>query len=93
MKLQDSTDQEIKGYFDIVSSNIAKMYNMVDNILNFSRLNSQDQSFEIVDTNEIIDKIRSLISEELSNKSTQILSAILPPVKANKVHLWSVFKS
>jgi len=58
-----------------------RMRQLIQDILNFSRVNTSDQNFEITDLRDIIEEVKSEFAEEIRAKQAVIKINNLAPVK------------
>ncbi len=87
----DITDDE-KKYVDIILNAVEKSENMLESLLEFSRLNTLAQPFEPVDCNEILQQVISILQHRIQNTGAYItINDRLPQVNGDRTQLKKLF--
>lgn len=93
-KLKDSPDENLQEYMHFVTTNTKQMYELLNDILNFSRITSSEESkYEKVDLNKLLEEVRSSLSTMLKEKKGAIQASKLPVLMGPKAQLFLIFKN
>lgn len=84
-------DPEIVRYFDLIRSNATMMGNLVDDLLNFSRLGRQPLNKVKVDSNVIVQEVIDFLSPEIKKRKIHITQSGLPECEADPSLLRQIF--
>lgn len=87
----DILDEETNANLDLIDVTLEKMEQLISNILNYSSLGSENAVSDNVDTNNVIEDIKTLlhIPEHISINVKQTL----PIVKADRVKIQQLFQN
>ena len=86
-QLNDTTEE----YFGLMESRISRMENLIEGILEYSRVGKINTSRTDVDLNEVLTEVLDLLSPS-ENFSLEV-KAVLPTLHANKVRMQQVFQN
>lgn len=75
-KLSDSG----KGYFQRMQNSISRMQTLIQDLLEYSRINTSERKFELTDLNLLLQEVRSEFHERLEEKKTVFESDVLPVI-------------
>ncbi len=92
-KLKDYNDEALKEYLSIITLNAQNIYELVDGILNFSRIRNSPFNIKETDLNNIILSIEKLIYSTIDNKNVVITKHNLDTVRADSSQLLLVLKN
>jgi light-regulated signal transduction histidine kinase (bacteriophytochrome) len=84
-------DPELLRYFDLIRKNASMMGNLVDDLLNFSRLGRQSITRKPVNTSKLVREVIDLLQPELLSKKIQVQTGDLPDCEADPSLLRQVF--
>jgi PAS domain S-box-containing protein len=87
----DQLDPELLRYFDLIRKNASMMGNLVDDLLNFSRLGRQSITRKPVNTSKLVREVIDLLQPELLSKKIQVQTGDLPDCEADPSLLRQVF--
>lgn len=87
----DSLNPEVAHYFDLIRRNATMMGNLVDDLLNFSRLGRQSIKKVKVNSDVIVQEVIESLRTEISNRSIKILTHDLPDCEADPSLLRQIF--
>ncbi|ELR73924.1 two-component hybrid sensor and regulator [Fulvivirga imtechensis AK7] len=77
-------DDEGKKIVNTIVRNTNKMSNLIDDILNFSRLTRQDKMLQNVNMNELVDTVFGELTEHLSERTIKYTRTDLQPAYGDK---------
>ncbi len=83
-KYKDKLDQDAIDYINYAVTGSKRMYEMINGLLTYSRLNSRGNKFEPVDMNDVLQKVKDNLSLLIKDRNAVILSEELPVVFADK---------
>jgi len=92
-KIQKGSTEDIQEYLDYASLNAQRMHNLVQDILTFSRLNTEELPFQMLDLNEIVKQAISNLEELIKQKTAEIKLDQLPHVYGNRTQLTILFQN
>lgn len=84
-------DKEADEFIDFAVDGVNRMKDMVNNILEFARINQENFKPEIVDLRPMIEEIRNDLESEFGNKTFNLSYGNLPTVTADREHLRLIF--
>lgn len=82
-----------KESFDKMQTSIKYMRNLIDDLINFSKINHISEDFRIVDLNEILKKVKHIHAENIAEKKALIHADRLPCIKGIPFQLHQVFEN
>jgi signal transduction histidine kinase len=80
-------------YFNYVVNSTKKMAQMIDVLLQYSRLETNPQQFQLVNCNEILQDAQERLEMTIAVSHAEIISEELPTIKADPVLLLQVFQN
>jgi len=92
-KLKESLDEEAQTYFHYVQKNTQQMHQLIEDVLEYSRIGKQDEDIQLVDLNEVFQKACNSIPKSLTKKKKDILKQNLPVIEGVEAHLRLIFKN
>ena len=92
-KLQHSTDQETKEYINYITGGIRKMNDLINDLLNLSKVGKKILNHESIDTKTMIEEVVSANLLKYQNRDIEIVMNDLPSVLADRVLLTQVFSN
>lgn len=92
-KLNGGLDEETEDYMHTVKSNARQMHALIEGVLEFARIENIDFNKEIVDLNNIVDRIKSVLQASLAEKKVDLKVHELHPVLGNSSQLFLVLKN
>jgi PAS domain S-box-containing protein len=85
-------DAEKAGYYlDKISASAGRMMTLIQDLLNFSRLNISGQPLAEVDLNGILEHIRSDLELFIHEKGAEIVNEPLPVIQGEPLQLYQLF--
>jgi len=88
---KDSLDEENHLYLDRILSSSRRMQNMINNLLEFSRVTSTSKLFEPTDLNEVLKVTLSDLEVSIQNSKAKIEVDKMPVIDGNQTQLSQLF--
>lgn len=92
-KINKGQIEEIPEYLEFATLNAKRMYNLIEDVLEFSRFSNGTVTFQNEDFNEVIAIAISNIEELISSKNAVINCTELPKIYSNKTQMVSLFQN
>ncbi|MEM6966022.1 MAG: ATP-binding protein [Bacteroidota bacterium] len=92
-KLKQSENKEVIEYIDFASKSAKQMHYLIQDILEFSRLNGENLSTAEVDLNEIILNVKDNIKGFIKDKNAVVSSQPLPTIQGHPSQLLLLFQN
>lgn len=83
--------EEVKLYLLRIESAAARMYTMIESVLHYSKLETENETMQKVDLNEIIENIQTDLEVMIENKSAVITKMALPSINAHSTLIYQLF--
>ncbi|REA55181.1 PAS domain-containing sensor histidine kinase [Dyadobacter luteus] len=87
------SNPEITTYLQKISSSSIRMRNMVDDILKYSLISSQEANSEVIELNDVINEIKEDYEVLIQEKDVELIVQSLPVVKAIRSQIKQVFQN
>ncbi len=91
-KIATANIEKLK-YFNIITSSVDAMSDLINNLLMYSKLDQKNYEFESVDLNDIMQQVLLLFSYEIEKKNIQIKIKHLPVIMGNVAIIKTVFQN
>lgn len=92
-KLKNTEDKDIKEYLKFATDNARQMYNLIQDVLEFSRVNEKEAPKEAVDLNESLMLVLQNLKDEMQSKNAVVFAKPLPVIEANSVQVLQLFQN
>ena len=92
-ELDDELDEETEEYFEFAIDGAERMRSMIDDLLMFSRVQTQADPFKKVDASQVFDDIRHDLSLKINNAEADVSGSDLHTVQADADQLGQVFQN
>ncbi len=89
--MKGSVDNKALDYIDRMQKASVRMRSLIDDLLSFSRVSSQEIELKSVSLNNVIDNVISDLKLTVQEKQAQINITELPTIKAEPVMLYQLF--
>lgn len=89
----DKMSNDEKMYFGFISEGAARMYDLVNALLHYSRLSTSKTEFKLVDCNQIVADALKDLKVTIEETNAVITCEELPEVKGDKVMLRQLFQN
>jgi len=83
--------KDIKGYLERIESAAARMYAMIDGVLFYSKLDSQNEPKQLINLNDILENIEVDLEVVIDNKNALLTISDLPSVYGHSALLYQLF--
>jgi light-regulated signal transduction histidine kinase (bacteriophytochrome) len=87
----DSFDDKTKRHFELILNGSNKAKQVIDALVEYSRLNTRAQAFELVDCNDVLNDLKNQLSSDFEHCSPTIECPPLPIISADKVQIAQLF--
>lgn len=92
-KLKNYDNKDVHEFINFASSNARYMHNLVQDILEYSKISKIDGELEIVDLNEILRSIKNDATEYILERNAIVNFEQLPVIRANKTQIYQLFQN
>lgn len=93
-KLQGRNEADLEEYMGYVTKNTRQMYNLIEDVLSFSRIAALDmRAIDWVELDVLMIDVQATLSGIVRDKNAVVTIDPLPRVKAHKTHISMVFKN
>jgi two-component system sensor kinase len=90
-KLDADNDEETQEYLDHITGNVRKMHDLINDLLNLSKVGKKILRFESINTQELIDEIVRTNHSQHKNRDIQVNIADVPDIYADRTLITQVF--
>jgi PAS domain S-box-containing protein len=84
-------DQQVVQYHDMMKGLVLKMYNLIDSVIAYSKVNATDETREVFDVRKLLDE--SLQFLPIPNNMKVTKTGNFPKIRANKAKMQQVFSN
>lgn len=92
-KLPEYAAKDLKEYMEYISHNAKRMSNLMDAMMNFSNIDSEDTKKEEIILDNLLDEVKLNVLDIIKDKNVHVGTLNLPIVYANRVQLLQVFQN
>jgi signal transduction histidine kinase len=92
-KENDLLSVEGKDYFRRMQNAAKRMQALIDDLLTYSRTNTDEKLFKATDLNEIVDRVKADLKEEMSHKNAVIEVSGLPTLSVIPYQMEQLFQN
>ena len=89
-RLKEGKVEDIEEYFTVVKDNASDMYRLIEETLEYSKMDQHEWKEEEVDLDLVIDKIRDQLTLSLDER-INIEARYLPTVKGDSFYIYKLF--
>ncbi len=86
-------DQDAQEFMGFVTDAVKRMYALLDDLLAYSRVGSQDQTKKWINTKEVVDSVVGILQPAIHQKNAKIHVQFLPTIKASQVQMQQLFQN
>lgn len=86
-------NEDVKEYMSHIVNNTKQMHQLIEDVLEYSRIDNAKPESEIMDVNDIIKSVINVLSSTLKERNVKVNIGKLPKVKANASQLFLVLKN
>jgi PAS domain S-box-containing protein len=87
----DEPNFNVKLYVQKVISSAGRMSVLIEDLLNFSRINKTDEKFESVDLNKVLDNVVNDFEVLINQKGATITKSLMPRINAIPIQMNQLF--
>ena len=92
-KLSSEADETLLEYLEFVRRNARQMHTLVQDVLEYSKINKKDESLVSVDANTIMEQVEQSLESTLQQKNAAIQYEELPVLYTNSAQLYLIIKN
>jgi signal transduction histidine kinase len=89
----DKVGDQGKMYIDRIQQVCKRMQDLINDILEFSKISSEDESLEDTDLNLLLNEVLSELETQIQEKDASIINEGLPVLKVNPILMRAVFSN
>ena len=86
-------DEKSKDYIARMQNSAARMMSLIEDLLVFSRVNRPTEGFELVDLNQVVNRVLSDLEVMIHSKNAKVEVGKLPEVNGRKTQLGQLFQN
>lgn len=84
---------EVREFLDFIITAAKRMDSLVSDLLTYARVSNDDQPFEPIDLNEVLDEVRHDLGSAIEQAYAAIAAQPLPIVMGVKIQLYQLFQN
>ncbi len=84
---------ESSEYFQFVKTNAHRLYKLVEDVLEVSRVKHSSLQIKEVDVNNVLDQVKHALSRILEERNARISSSTLPVINTSEAELFIILKN
>lgn len=93
-EVENTQHSESKLYLKYILDSGKRMMNLIEDVLEYSKLNIEDQALETIDLNELVEEVKEMSESYLEKRNALIkIKDPLPIIKGDKNRMLIVFKN
>jgi nitrogen-specific signal transduction histidine kinase len=89
-RISDS-DEQSRNYLERMQSAAIRMRNLIDDLLQFSKIEANKRTFEIIDLNELVENVMEDLETRIKETKGKINLNFLPAIEADPVQMHQLF--
>jgi PAS domain S-box-containing protein len=93
MKYEDKLGKDAQEYIQYVVEGASRMYELLNGLLAYSRIQTKGKSFTLVKLNQVLSKVKSNLELTLKEKGAIINANDLPEVFADEIQMIQLFQN
>ena len=90
---KDLLDEKSKDYISRMQTSAARMMNLIEDLLVFSRVSRPTEGFELVDLNAVISRVLSDLEVTIQSKNARVVVDEMPAIQGRKSQLGQLFQN
>ena len=91
LKHSQGLDEKGRDYLERMQKAAIRMRQLIEDLLNYSRLTSKEQTFESVDLNAVLQEVTGDLSRSIEEKEARVEVGIMPTVMGDRGQLHRLF--
>lgn len=92
-RYKDKFDQDANEFLDYITGGVSRMYKLLNEVLDYSKIEEDELSTETVDVNETIEYVIINLGNQIEKKKATVEKSELPMVKATHTHITQLFQN
>jgi light-regulated signal transduction histidine kinase (bacteriophytochrome) len=92
-RYKGNLDKDADEFINYAVDGVVRMKALINDLLIYSRVNTQEFPLEPVDCNKIIDHVRHNLNAAIKESSAEVISETLPTVYGNQLQLTQLFQN
>ena len=92
-RYKDRIDENANEFLDYITGSAKRLYTLLNDVLDYSKLNVNKKENILTDANEAIQIANENLKTKIANKNAQISIGELPKLTADKLHLVQLFQN
>lgn len=90
---ENDLQEESKDYLERMQKASARMQNLIEDLLRFSKVNNKSQHFEPVDLGKIIDEVKDILEFKIDKLNGTITETSMPCIEADPHQMLQLFQN
>lgn len=86
-----NSDEKSKKYLERMQSAALRMRNLIDDLLQFTKMESKERSYEVTDLNEVVENVLDDLETRFNETKGKINLKYLPVLEADPVQMHQLF--
>jgi signal transduction histidine kinase len=92
-RYSDKLDDDGQEFINFAVEGAARMKDLIDDILTYSRVEAQPGNFTLIDSGKVLDKTRQLLEVSINETKATITNDPLPQIKADEQLITQLFQN
>ncbi len=92
-KDKESFSDQTKDYFSRITSAASRMQNLIDDLLNYSRISISDTELQVTDLNHILQEAKNYLSDIIEETNATIEAQSLPALAVVPIQIQQLFQN
>jgi signal transduction histidine kinase len=92
-RIKETASDEIKEFLSFVINNSRQMHVLIEDVLEFSRIENVDSESDVVDLNETLKAVVGVLGSTIKEKNVSVEQNNLPRIRANSSQIFLVIKN
>jgi len=80
-------------YIDFITTNVSRMYDLLHEVLMYSKLENEEMTSEWISLNEVVQVVKETLRGQIMEQNVNVDVAHLPEVKGHRSHLIQLFQN
>ena len=86
-RYKNQLDEDADDYINFITEGVQRMRNLIDDLLSFSRLNTEKREFEMVLMNSALNDVLTTLNSAIKENNAQITHDSLPTITADRMQI------
>jgi len=86
-KYKDQLDEDAQRYIQYASSSAQRMQQLVDDLLEYSRIGNESETLENVQIDNLLEYVKMNLQESVKDSGAEIIAEKLPEIRGNPVRI------